>query len=92
MGERDIGHVAREDTQMRLSIIGSVIIVLASTGLAPSFAAAQNATMRGHYHYSSCNCHFGYNYNEKGACEPEVSCYSEGGRCSQSCIAPSSPE
>jgi hypothetical protein len=38
---------------MRLSIIGFVIIVLASTGLAPSFAAAQNATMRGHYHYSS---------------------------------------
>jgi hypothetical protein len=78
---------------MRLSIIGSVMIVLASTGLAPSFAAAQNATMRGHYHYSSCNCHFGYlSYNEKGTCEPEVSCYSEGGRCSQSCIAPPSSE
>jgi hypothetical protein len=77
---------------MRLSIIGSLTIVLASIGSATSFAAAQNATMRGHYHYSSCNCHFGYNNNEIGPCEPEVSCYSEGGRCSQSCIAPSSPE
>ena len=78
---------------MRLSIIGSVMIVLASTGLAPSFAGAQNATMRGHIHYSSCNCHFGHlSYNEKSTCEPEVSCYSEGGRCSQSCIASPSSE
>jgi hypothetical protein len=77
---------------MRLSIIGSVMIVLASTWLAPTFAGAQNATMRGHVHYSSCNCHFGYLKSEKGACEAEVSCYSEGGRCSQSCIASPSSE
>lgn len=86
---------------MRLCSICSVVIVLTYTNLAPSIAAAQNATMKTHYcdhqrhwrhhfrhhrlHkasqvYSTCTCNFGYG----DVCSVVVSCFTEGGRCSES--------
>jgi hypothetical protein len=44
---------------MRLSFVGSVMIILALAGLAPSSAVAQNDT-NGRYLYSKCICRFGY--------------------------------
>ena len=82
---RDFGQTW-EASQMRLSLIGFVVIVLA--GLTPALAASQNATMRGHYHYATCSCHFGYG---GGACVADVACASEGGRCSASCGPTSQP-
>ena len=82
---------------MRLSSICSVIIVLGLVGLAPSFAAAQNAHMKGHYRYhhhyhhhkmspvyNTCTCHFGYG----DSCAVAVACATEGGQCSGSCVLP----
>jgi hypothetical protein len=66
---------------MRFSFVGSVMIVLALAGLAPSSAAAQNDT-NGGYRYSKCICHFGYGGSR---CVPAVSCADEGGRCVRSC-------
>jgi hypothetical protein len=71
---------------MRLSSVGSVVLVLA--GLTPALAAPQNATMRGHPRYATCSCHFGYG---GGACVAEVACAAEGGRCSASCGPSSQP-
>lgn len=85
VGRRDSGYQKlREDTQMRLSFFGSVMIVLALGGLALSSAAAQNANTNGRNHYSTCNCRFGYG----GSCVPAVSCIDEGGRCAGSCVPP----
>ena len=78
---------------MRLSSISFVIIVLGLVGLAPSFAAAQNANMKGHYRYHhhkmspvyrACNCHFDYG----DSCSVAVACATEGGRCTGSCVLP----
>jgi len=80
---------------MRLSSISFVIIVLGLVGLAPSFAAAQNANVKGHYRYHrhhhkmspgyhACNCHFGYG----DSCAVAVACATEGGRCTGSCMLP----
>jgi hypothetical protein len=69
---------------MRLSFIGSVMIILALAGLAPSSAVAQNDT-NGRYLYSKCICRFGYGGN---LCVPAVACADEGGRCVRSCGPP----
>jgi len=69
---------------MRHSLIGSVLIglVLATATLSP--AAAANVTPRAKY--SACICRFGYGGDR---CDAAVACYSEGGRCTQSCPAQS---
>jgi hypothetical protein len=56
---------------MRLLFLGSVMIVLALTGLASS-AAARNAR------YSTCLCHYGYGDVRSGT----AACDATGGRCS----------
>jgi hypothetical protein len=71
---------------MRLSFVGSVVIVLAA--LTAALAAPQNASTRGHYHYATCSCYFGYG---GGACVADVACASEGGRCSAWCGPSSQP-
>jgi hypothetical protein len=73
---------------MRLSFIGSFMIILAVVGVTPSFAAAH------HYHhhkrtliYGYCSCSFNGVNRE---CAVAVSCRSEGGRCLGSCVPPQS--
>ena len=66
----------------------SVVIVLALAGLTPAFVADQNTIRESHYHYTACSCHFGYG----SACQTAVSCATEGGRCSGSCVPPRQPE
>jgi hypothetical protein len=67
---------------MRLSLIGSVMIVLALASLGPAYADAQKTKVS--TNYPSCNCRFGYG----SSCAPAVSCATEGGRCSGSCTSP----
>jgi hypothetical protein len=57
-------------------------IVLAFITLPPSLAAAHSSYSQTSPDYSHCNCHFGYG----DICVPAVSCASEGGRCSGSCV------
>jgi hypothetical protein len=61
-----------------------VMIVLAVVGSAPTLAADRNAIKEARYTYAHCNCHFGYG----NACSPTVTCATEGGRCSGSCVPP----
>jgi hypothetical protein len=77
-----------EDTQMRLSLICSIMAVLALVALAPSSATAETGNMTGRYHYAACSCQFGY---PGRACVPAVACGAEGGRCSGTCV-PQPPE
>jgi hypothetical protein len=67
---------------MRLTC--SVIIALALAGLTPAFAADSSSVREARYHYTACNCHFGYG----SACQIAISCATEGGRCSGSCTLP----
>jgi hypothetical protein len=77
-----------EDTQMRLSLICSIMAVLSLVALAPSSATAETGNMTGRYHYAACSCQFGY---PGRACVPAVACGAEGGRCSGTCV-PQPPE
>lgn len=71
---------------MRISLIGSVTIVLAVLGLGVSSAAARVATqLEEHNSYSGCYCQFGYG----GNCGDSVECSSQGGRCIRACVIPS---
>jgi hypothetical protein len=70
---------------MRRCLTLVVTIVLLSQGLTAAMAAPRYTATRFSARYSSCSCHFGYDRNSVGFCAPVVSCYSEGGRCSQSC-------
>jgi len=69
---------------MRFSFIGSVIIVLALVGMAPSSVAAQSARTKTNYG-PTCVCLFGYGTN---GCVVALACEGEGGHCSKSCVPP----
>jgi hypothetical protein len=75
---------------MRLSFIGSAMIVLALLGLEIDTAAARHASRISYYRYANCSCRFGrpgyVNYSDRD-CTPQVSCLAEGGRCSGSCAS-----
>jgi hypothetical protein len=72
---------------MRVSLISSGMIVLALLAT-PAPASVRHASRINYTHYSSCSCRFGrpgyVNYSDSD-CTPQVSCLSEGGRCSGSC-------
>jgi hypothetical protein len=67
---------------MRLSLIVSVLTVLAFAGLAAAPASAEigRTTSR---QYPDCQCQFGFD----GGCMPKVSCATTGGHCTKGCVA-----
>jgi hypothetical protein len=73
---------------MRLLFVGSAFIALALL-VALASASARDGS-RIDQRYESCSCRFGrpgyVNYSDRD-CTPQVSCLSEGGRCSGSCTS-----
>jgi hypothetical protein len=69
---------------MHSLLFGAVVIVQILAATTASLAA-QSGDMKNSYRYSGCFCHFGYGIV---ACNPDVSCASEGGRCGESCVLP----
>jgi hypothetical protein len=69
---------------MRLSLIVSVLTVLAFAGLAAAPASAEIGRTTSHL-YPDCQCQFGFD----GGCMPKVSCATTGGHCTKACVASS---
>jgi len=67
---------------MRLSLIVSVLTVLAFAGLAAAPASAEIGRVTSRQ-YADCQCQFGFD----GGCMPKVSCTSTGGHCAKACVA-----
>ena len=74
----------REDA-MRSLLFGSIIVVLLAD-LTPAMARKARHYSGPQPSYSACVCHWGYAADNSGdACEPAVSCNTEGGQCVRSC-------
>jgi hypothetical protein len=71
---------------MRSLLFGSIIIALMLADLTPAVARKTRHYSGPQPSYSACVCHWGYAADNSGdACEPAVSCNTEGGQCVRSC-------